>query len=53
MSDISGECDRGKDGRRGRQVSSHDVTKIYLTASDQDQQHVRRLKNKDIRDTSR
>jgi hypothetical protein len=44
MGGIWGECDGGEDGIRGRQVSSEDVTKIYLATKDKDQQQLRGLK---------
>jgi hypothetical protein len=43
LSSISGECDSGEDGGRGREVSSHDVTEIDLTTRDKDKWHVMRV----------
>jgi hypothetical protein len=34
MGGIWGECDGGEDGIGGWQVSSEDITKIYLPAKD-------------------
>jgi len=55
MSSMPGEGDRGEEEWRGRQCSSDDVTEIYLTTRNKDQQHATHLDlgNKDTRDTGR